>query len=236
MAEPTTYAEYLQRFQENNKITGLGLNVQVHCPCPFCAAPDFSVYKVTQAQQGRHDTCKECGRSLATVVERSALGNHIQMAVYQTDGPDQPEWLQPPIPRARPDLVIPLPPTTGSTAHDHDVRTANAQPIHFRTPTGDGTGHSYRACSWCGSAHPKDIADGLRAGEITLSFADWKYGWPHKAYVGGDNPKGYIKFYSVHLMDAAPEDKVEIERALRMRFDFRGEGNEAQVVYGPIDN
>lgn len=39
-----------------------------------------------------------------------------------------------------------------------------------------------RGCWYCGSMHPKDLAAALKAG-ATISFADWKYGWPHKAYI-----------------------------------------------------
>lgn len=41
-----------------------------------------------------------------------------------------------------------------------------------------------RSCSYCGSMHPADIAAAIRAGAVG-HWADWKYGWPHKAYFGG---------------------------------------------------
>lgn len=41
-----------------------------------------------------------------------------------------------------------------------------------------------RGCSWCGSMHPADLAAAIRAG-ATGSWADFKYGWPHKWYVDG---------------------------------------------------
>jgi len=41
-----------------------------------------------------------------------------------------------------------------------------------------------RSCWYCGSMHPADVAAAIRAG-ATGSFADWKYGWPHKAYFDG---------------------------------------------------
>lgn len=39
-----------------------------------------------------------------------------------------------------------------------------------------------KSCQYCGSMHPTDLANALRNG-ATLSWADFKYGWPHKAYV-----------------------------------------------------
>lgn len=41
-----------------------------------------------------------------------------------------------------------------------------------------------KGCSYCGSMHPADLAAAIRAG-ATASWADWKYGWPHKAYIKG---------------------------------------------------
>lgn len=41
-----------------------------------------------------------------------------------------------------------------------------------------------RACPYCGSMHPSDVYDALKHG-AKGSWADWKYGWPHKAYFTG---------------------------------------------------
>lgn len=41
-----------------------------------------------------------------------------------------------------------------------------------------------RACAYCGSMHPADVAAAIRAG-ARGSWADRKYGWPHKAYFEG---------------------------------------------------
>ncbi|HEY6925146.1 MAG TPA: hypothetical protein VI653_16845, partial [Steroidobacteraceae bacterium] len=35
---------------------------------------------------------------------------------------------------------------------------------------------------YCGSMHPQELAAAIRLG-ATVSWADWKYGWPHKVYV-----------------------------------------------------
>lgn len=39
-----------------------------------------------------------------------------------------------------------------------------------------------RHCDYCGSMHPSDLAAALKAG-AKGSWADFKYGWPHKWYV-----------------------------------------------------
>ncbi|MCA0214725.1 MAG: hypothetical protein LCH79_16300 [Proteobacteria bacterium] len=41
-----------------------------------------------------------------------------------------------------------------------------------------------RSCGYCGSMHPADVAAAIRAG-AKGDWADWKYGWPHKAYFDG---------------------------------------------------
>lgn len=38
-----------------------------------------------------------------------------------------------------------------------------------------------RSCGYCGSMHPSDVVAAIQAGAVG-SFADMKYGWPHKAY------------------------------------------------------
>jgi hypothetical protein len=39
-------------------------------------------------------------------------------------------------------------------------------------------------CGYCGSMHPQELAAAIRLG-ATVSWADFKYGWPHKVYVAG---------------------------------------------------
>lgn len=41
-----------------------------------------------------------------------------------------------------------------------------------------------RSCAYCGSMHPADVVAAIKAGAIG-SWADMKYGWPHKAYFNG---------------------------------------------------
>lgn len=47
--------------------------------------------------------------------------------------------------------------------------------------TGPTTGR-LRGCGYCGSMYPADVADAIRRG-ASGSFADFKYGWPHKVYL-----------------------------------------------------
>lgn len=176
----------------------------------------------------------------------------------------------------------------------------------------DGDPRPLMTCGYCGSMHPGDLAEAIKAG-ARLDWADFKYGWPHKVYVEGiPNPHAGMlesrfgsshatptcpktmqpcaqgeqsshrpqcecmlagtvthgstsggirvvlkqdgfdqvtgkpthtwrgegepaatttsgKFYSVHLQDAAPEDREVIERAMGRSFVWR----EGKVWYGP---
>lgn len=121
-----------------------------------------------------------------------------------------------------------------------------------------------RSCSYCGSMHPTDVASAIKAG-AEGSWADKKYGWPHKAYFEGiPNPHAGLlevrasanykpehhedwvqcgdhwheppqpagpttsgKFYSVHLLDATPEERDVIEAHLGLHFDFKDDGGVA---------
>lgn len=48
-------------------------------------------------------------------------------------------------------------------------------------------GDHHRSCSFCGSIHPHDVPVPSPDG-TPLHWADWKYGWPHKAYGEYPNP------------------------------------------------
>lgn len=90
--------------------------------------------------------------------------------------------------------------------------------MNHTTPVWRPAGEEHgRSCSWCGSAHPAELAAAIRSG-ATLSMADMKYGWPHKFYITGMT--GAIKFYTEHLQDAEPDDRVVIERAMGLNVAF----------------
>ena len=94
-----TKEDYEKRFGENYRIEGFGLDVTIHSPCPFCAAPDFMDYKildVRQALQEEH-VCAECGRGMKGTVA-DAVHDEVTVQVHQTQGEDPPPFI--PIPRA----------------------------------------------------------------------------------------------------------------------------------------
>jgi hypothetical protein len=95
VAEPKDYDEYLKRFFQNNKIEGFGLDVTMRMPCPFCAAVDFMVYAVLNAEDAmtRGATCKECNRGARAIFKR--MGGSVSFELAQTEGREQPAWLEP---------------------------------------------------------------------------------------------------------------------------------------------
>jgi hypothetical protein len=104
---------------------------------------------------------------------------------------------------------------------------------------------SLGGCSFCGSLSCRDMAAALKAG-ARINEADRKYGWPAKFYVD-DVPNPHVglmettssgpgvgrvgeprpapatthgKFYTLHLKDATEAERIVIERAMRLHFEF----------------
>jgi hypothetical protein len=100
MSEPANEKEYLKRFDDAQKVSGWGAEVKTHFPCPFCAAPDWLMHRVTDFEYATMKAgaeCKECGRTAKFLIARA--GGSLQAECVQTGGPDQPEWLTPKIRR-----------------------------------------------------------------------------------------------------------------------------------------
>lgn len=152
--------------------------------------------------------------------------------------------------------------------------------VTWREPTppdlasGDSrrTTGNIRMCDYCGSMHPTDVVAAIKAGAHG-SWADFKYGWPHKAYFDGiPNPhvgllesrsaasykvrENWVqvsdnhwrdpgtpaaatimwKFYTVHLLDATPEEKAVIEAHLGLHFEFTPDGQVSWSKYEAQDS
>lgn len=105
------------------------------------------------------------------------------------------------------------------TCHDSDYQAQRFAPQTWR-PKGEKLHPShdlpmvFRTCSYCGSIHPEDLLEALRAG-ATLSGADWKYGWPHKFYVGGipNTNAGQRRALTCIPLTGAEPTAAEMERA-----------------------
>lgn len=89
-----TRQEYEQKYFHNQRITGFGLGVTLHVPCPFCAEPDFLIYKIIEMESAltSDHVCKHCGRGMKTFIERDKYGG-TKMEFVQTCGDDPPDFL-----------------------------------------------------------------------------------------------------------------------------------------------
>lgn len=107
------------------------------------------------------------------------------------------------------------------TCHDSDFMSARFGPTSWREkgkklhPSND-TVQAFRTCSYCGSIHPEDLIEALKAG-ATLGGADWKYGWPHKFYVEkipNPNAGQLVSRTSCSIAGAEPtaEERASMER------------------------
>lgn len=82
-----------------------------------------------------------------------------------------------------------------------DMKTAN-------TTTG-----RLRGCDYCGSMHPADVAAAIRAG-AQFHWADFKYGWPHKAY-GRNIPNPHAGLPESRMSTSRPPEGEE-DRFVRL--------------------
>jgi hypothetical protein len=101
-------------------------------------------------------------------------------------------------------------------AHDKDPQAAQFAPHTYQMREG------YERCSYCGSVAPSALAVLLKTEGTAVEWADFKYGWPHKIYVTGPGIP-HLKFYTVHLKDATPEEVGVIEGAMKLHFVWEGD-------------
>lgn len=97
MTEPASFEEYTARYNANTCVEGYGADVVTVAACPWCAAPGFARWRITDTHQdmARETTCTECGRS-GKVHFRVDEPGYTEAEMVQTGGPDAPAWLNPP--------------------------------------------------------------------------------------------------------------------------------------------
>lgn len=80
-------------------------------------------------------------------------------------------------------------------------------------------------CSFCGSVTPEDAERLLLREKATASGSDWKYGWPHKFYIGDIDGQRW-KFYSEHLTTASNFESLSsaLEAILHIGFGYDAVG------------
>jgi len=143
-----------------------------------------------------------------------------------------------------------LPPTVAHDGIDDKFKKWNAPRSAKQDKSEMPAARPLHTCGYCGSMHPTELAEALAAG-AHLEMADQKYGWPHKFYVDGAPNRfagemeirsgrheagvftpgpaepakatAHGKFYTVHLLDATPEEKAAIERHMGIHLFARME-------------
>jgi hypothetical protein len=87
--------EYEEKLNANQRITGIGFETTMHMPCPFCAEPDFMIYRVLETEQAldKGAVCKHCGRGMKAILKRSEGG--ISFELVQTCGDPPPDYVLP---------------------------------------------------------------------------------------------------------------------------------------------
>jgi hypothetical protein len=96
LSEPASMAEHSAKTIANSVVTGWGIDgVTNHTPCPFCAEPEWLVFRVIDTEEAiKRDTiCQHCGRSAKALVRRDTSG--VSFEIVQTGGADPPSWLTP---------------------------------------------------------------------------------------------------------------------------------------------
>lgn len=90
-----TKQEYEAKFAANQKITGYGVDVAMHMPCPACAEPDFVVYKILEIEEimSKERVCTHCGVGMRAIFSHDNGG--VSFEIVQTQGPDLPDYLPP---------------------------------------------------------------------------------------------------------------------------------------------
>jgi hypothetical protein len=88
-----SFEQYKAKFFESQRITGYGLEVTMHIPCPFCAHPDFLIHKIldTEAAYRAGATCKNCARGARGIFRHTEQGG-VCAEFVQTAGEDPPAW------------------------------------------------------------------------------------------------------------------------------------------------
>jgi predicted RNA-binding Zn-ribbon protein involved in translation (DUF1610 family) len=91
-----TREEFERKYKANHLITGYESDVKVHAPCPFCAAPEFLVWRVLECREvlAAGGVCPECGRGCKAIF-RDTFGGGVEMEFVQTSGEPSPDYLPP---------------------------------------------------------------------------------------------------------------------------------------------
>lgn len=95
MPEFKAAKEHAEAFKENTKRRKVSGKTQVVIACPFCAAPDFTIYEIenpTQDIANVHAGCDECKRGASMVLNTKQ--GVVSVEILRESGPDVPKWFK----------------------------------------------------------------------------------------------------------------------------------------------
>ena len=94
-SDPKTKAEFDARYDENACIRGEGMETEISLPCPFCAAPDFVVFRMLDAEMiaKLEKVCSGCQRGVVLEVKPIKKNTGVRWEFVQTCGEDPPAYL-----------------------------------------------------------------------------------------------------------------------------------------------
>lgn len=99
--------------------------------------------------------------------------------------------------------------------------------------SGMRTAREWWTCGYCGSMHPQDLAAAIRLG-ATVSWADFKYGWPHKVYVDRA-PNRYVGHGEIRsgvtYCSRPPQSEIEAGKWERYQTGFDSQTGEPTYSY-----
>jgi hypothetical protein len=99
--------------------------------------------------------------------------------------------------------------------------------------SGMRSAREFWTCGYCGSMHPQELAAAIRQG-ATVSWADRKYGWPHKIYVEGapNRYAGHGEIRSgVTYCSRPPQDEIDAGKWERYQDGFDRDTGEPTHSY-----
>jgi hypothetical protein len=95
---PTNAVEYADLYVRNTRITGFGIDVKMHFPCMFCAAPECLVAPLMEMERALPGgaVCKVCERGWRVPITETHCEHGVSVGkvlnFVQTVGPDPEPW------------------------------------------------------------------------------------------------------------------------------------------------
>ena len=94
MADPATKEDFESLYHSNTSVSGYGVDITQHLPCPFCAAKGWATWRLALPVSkvwAEPKKCDACGRTSKLAVTETAFSTSMQLILV--DGPDPAPYL-----------------------------------------------------------------------------------------------------------------------------------------------